>query len=75
MIGMFSAMAIAAIAFFATTTSAGENGIDLTSLVKINSASAECCSTAINNGRCSFTGNCFANPGGNVDCDTTKGNC
>ncbi|SEW37181.1 hypothetical protein [Chitinophaga arvensicola] len=67
--------AVAAVTFMATNSNGQTGETSLTSLLKINTASAECCSTPINNGRCSFSGNCFANPGGPVDCDTTKGNC
>ena len=47
----------------------------LKELVLLNKAEANCNSTSINNGRCSFGGNCFAYPFGDKEknCDTTKG--
>ncbi|WP_343690413.1 hypothetical protein [Chitinophaga sp.] len=75
---IYGALGVAALAiavFFTTKTSSSASDISLSNMFKINAANAECCSTPINNGRCSFTGNCFGNPGGPVDCDTTKGSC
>jgi len=46
---------------------------EVNSLFGIENADADCVSTAINNGKCSFSGTCFSNPGGVTDCDTTKG--
>lgn len=72
-IGLFGIMAVSTGVFFATSAAGNISDISLTSLIGVSDANAECQSTPINNGRCSFTGNCFPNPGGPVDCDSTKG--
>ncbi len=42
--------------------------------VKINEANAACEQSPINNGRCSYMGNCFPSfPPPDLDCDSTKG--
>ena len=50
-------------------------GNGILELLSLNEAKAICCSTPINNGRCSYFNNCFGDPGGENTCDTTKGNC
>ena len=70
LIGSFCAVAIAAITFFATKTNAGENGIDLTSLVKINSASAECTTRHnVGGGKCLKSVDLCVGDPGNSACD------
>lgn len=49
------------------------DNVEVNSLFGIENAEAGCTSTPINNGKCSFAGTCFSNPGGLTDCDTTKG--
>lgn len=45
-------------------------------LLSLNEAEAKCCSTSINNGRCSFSKNCFPDAGGQSnDCDSSSGTC
>lgn len=41
--------------------------------VKVNEANATCEGSVIDNGRCSFGGNCFYQMDPPYDCDTTKG--
>lgn len=75
--GALGVAAIALAAFLTTNTSGSASDTTLFSLFKINAANAECCSTPINNGRCSsLTGNCYPDAGGSSNnCDSTKGNC
>lgn len=74
--GALGVAALALAAFLTTNTSGSASDTTLYSLFKINAANAECCSTPINNGRCSASGNCFPDAGGsNNNCDSTKGNC
>lgn len=47
----------------------------LSEVFSIKKADASCCSTAINNGKCTFTERCVPDPGGINDCDSTKGSC
>jgi hypothetical protein len=70
---IFAAIALAAATAFQLTSSISFSNSSLKELIQLNSAQASCVSTVINNGRCSFSGNCFPNPGGPVDCDSTKG--
>ena len=68
--------ALALVAFLTTNISSSAADTTVSGLFKINAANAECCSTPINNGRCSFTGNCFPDAGGSSNnCDSTKGSC
>ncbi|ACU59942.1 hypothetical protein [Chitinophaga pinensis] len=75
--GALGVAALALAAFLTTNTSSSASDTTLFSLFKINAANAECCSTPINNGRCSsLTGNCYPDAGGSSNnCDSTKGNC
>ncbi|SEW37175.1 hypothetical protein [Chitinophaga arvensicola] len=62
-------VSLAIAAFLSTTASQQTADISLSGFLKINTASAECCSTPFNNGRCSaLLGRCFADPG-STDCD------
>lgn len=51
----------------------------ISELFSLNEASAACCentTSELNNGRCSFSKNCFPDAGGtNNDCDSTLPNC
>lgn len=67
-------MAAMATGIFISNEVKADQSLDLASLIELNSANAECQSTPINNGRCSFTGNCFPDAGGtDNNCDSTKG--
>ena len=65
------------VAVLGLTTAAFANGTSkaISSIFKIKEAEAICCSSPANNGRCSFSGNCFGNLGGAVDCESTLGHC
>ncbi|MBO9203842.1 MULTISPECIES: hypothetical protein [Niastella] len=70
---VFSAMGVAAIAavvFFASKSNANSKNVDLSSLVKINTASAECFSShGAGGGKClSLAQFCVGDPGNN-ECD------
>lgn len=70
---IFGATGIAAIAtlvFFATNTKANSNNMDLGSLVKINTASAECVTShGFGDGKClTLSQLCVGDPG-NTECD------
>ena len=46
---------------------------NVNSLFGIENAEAGCVSTPIDNGKCSWAGNCFVDPGGSVlNCDSTR---
>lgn len=48
----------------------------LSGIFAIENADASCCSTPIDNGRCTFTERCSPDAGGTSNnCDSTKGNC
>lgn len=44
---------------------------NVNSLLGIENADAECYQSAANNGKCSLSRNCFPNPGGLINCDST----
>lgn len=59
---------IAAMLFFFSSKAKNGNDINLESLVKINTASAECCVGPIPWGRCTLFAGCVGNPGGELNC-------
>lgn len=69
-LGAAGIAAIAVAAFFATNTKANNNDVDLTSLLKINTASAECSSSVgVGGGKClTLSQICVGDPGNN-ECD------
>jgi len=69
-LGAAGIVAIATVAFFATQSKASNNDVDLTSLLKINTASAECSSShGFGGGKClTLSQICVGDPGNN-QCD------
>lgn len=69
-LGAAGVAAIAAIVFFASKANANNKNIDLSSLVKINTASAECSSShGFGGGKClTLSQICVGDPG-NSECD------
>lgn len=69
-IGAAGIAALATVVFFASKSNANGNNTDLVSLVKINTASAECTSShGFGGGKClSLSGICVGDPG-NSQCD------
>ncbi|MEC5145239.1 hypothetical protein [Chitinophaga sp. 212800010-3] len=62
--------AIATVAFFATKTNANNNSVDLNSLVKINTASAECSNNyGFGGGKCLYFAQICVGDPGNMECD------
>jgi hypothetical protein len=74
-IGFLGIVALATGIFFATNASGSKTDVNLNNVIGISNANAECC-WGFPDGRCSFGGNCFPDPGGTfVNCDSTLGWC
>lgn len=69
-LGSVGVIAIALVVFFTTSTNANNNDTDLLSLLKINTANAECTTSHnVGGGKClSLSKNCVGDPGNN-ECD------
>jgi hypothetical protein len=73
-IGFLGIAALATGIFFATNAAGNKADVTLNNVVGISDANAECCS-GFNNGYCSFGGNCYGDPTGGGNCDTSAGWC
>jgi hypothetical protein len=68
-IGFLGLAVVAVGAFLATNTSSSSNATDLTHMVKLNTANAECVSSSTSNGKClTLSQVCVGDPGNN-QCD------
>lgn len=72
---LFGILVIAICAFgFMPDENIDLGNTELSSVITVQDADAECVNTAINNGRCSFSGMCFVDASDpSPSCDSTRG--